>query len=57
MALWLARNAPAIVLFVALLGAWQLAVSVFDVREYILPCPLVVLRALGGGEIPWAGHL
>ena len=57
MALWLARNAPAIVLFVALLGAWQLAVSVFDVREYILPSPLVVLRALGGGEIPWAGHL
>jgi NitT/TauT family transport system permease protein len=54
---WLARNAPAIVLFVALLGAWQLAVSVFDVREYILPSPLVVLRALGGSEIPWADHL
>ena len=54
---WLTRNAPAIVLFAALLGAWQLAVSAFEMREYILPSPLVVLRALGGGEIPWAGHL
>jgi NitT/TauT family transport system permease protein len=54
---WLARNAPAIVLFAALLVAWQLAVSVFGIREYILPSPLVVLRALSGGEIPWAGHL
>jgi NitT/TauT family transport system permease protein len=54
---WLTRNAPAIVLFVALLGAWQLAVSAFEMREYILPSPLVVLRALGGNEIPWAGHL
>jgi len=54
---WLTRNAPAIVLFVALLGVWQLAVSVFDVREYILPSPLVVLRALGGSEIPWVGHI
>jgi NitT/TauT family transport system permease protein len=54
---WLARNAPAIVLFAALLVAWQLSVSVFGIREYILPSPLVVLRALSGGEIPWAGHL
>ena len=57
MARWLARNAPAIVLFVALLGAWQVAVSVFAVREYLLPSPLMVLRALGGSEIPWAAHL
>jgi NitT/TauT family transport system permease protein len=54
---WPARNAPAIVLFVALLVAWQLAVTVFGVREYLLPSPLVVLRALGGSEIPWIGHL
>src|SRR4029453_12840593 len=54
---WLTRNSAAIVLFVALLGAWQLAVSAFEMREYILPSPLVVLRALGGSEIPWAGHL
>src|SRR5256885_16066174 len=54
---WLTRNAAAIVLFVALVGAWQVAVSAFGMREYILPSPLVVLRALGGSEIPWAGHL
>jgi NitT/TauT family transport system permease protein len=54
---WLTRNAPAIVLFVALLVAWQLAVTVFEMREYILPSPLVVLRALSGSEIPWMGHL
>src|SRR2546428_10226939 len=54
---WLTRNAPAIVLFAALLVAWQFAVSVFGIREYILPSPLVVLRALSGSEIPWAGHL
>jgi NitT/TauT family transport system permease protein len=54
---WLSRNVPAIVLFVALLVAWQLAVTVFGVREYLLPSPLVVLRALGGSEIPWIGHL
>jgi NitT/TauT family transport system permease protein len=54
---WLTRNAPAIVLFAALLVAWQFAVSVFGIREYILPSPLVVLRALSGSEIPWACHL
>jgi NitT/TauT family transport system permease protein len=54
---WLTRNSAAIVLFVTLLGAWQLAVSAFEMREYILPSPLAVLRALGGSEIPWAGHL
>ena len=26
-------------------------------REYILPSPLTVLRALMGSEIPWAGHV
>src|SRR2546428_5798864 len=54
---WLTCNAPALVLLVALVGAWQLAVSAFEMREYILPSPLVVLRALGGREIPWAGPL
>ena len=54
---WLVRNVPAMVLFVALLIAWQLAVSVLGLREYILPSPLAVLRALSGDEIPWTGHL
>jgi NitT/TauT family transport system permease protein len=45
------------VLFGATLVAWQLAVTVFQVREYLLPSPLAVLRALGGTEVPWARHL
>jgi NitT/TauT family transport system permease protein len=44
-------------LFLLLAVAWQAAVSFFEVREYLLPSPLTVLRALGGGEIPWARHV
>jgi NitT/TauT family transport system permease protein len=54
---WLGRNVPALLLFLALLGAWQGVVSAFGLREYILPSPLAVLRALGGEEIPWATHV
>lgn len=54
---WLARNLPSIVLFVALVVAWQVAVSVFQMREYILPSPGAVLRAFVSGEIPWLSHL
>jgi NitT/TauT family transport system permease protein len=54
---WLARNLPAVALFLVLLGAWQLAVSGLGLREYLLPSPLTVARALAGDEIPWAGHL
>ncbi|HEU5319960.1 MAG TPA: ABC transporter permease subunit, partial [Methylomirabilota bacterium] len=54
---WLARNLPSIVLFLALLAAWQLAVTTLGMREYILPSPLAVLRALAGSEIPWLAHL
>lgn len=54
---WVARNLPAAGLFAVLLVAWQLAVTVFGLREYILPSPLTVLRALGGHEVPWLGHL
>jgi NitT/TauT family transport system permease protein len=53
----LARNLPSVVLFVALLAAWQIAVSVLRLREYLLPSPLAVMRALTGSEIPWLGHL
>ncbi len=53
----LARNLPSVVLFLALLVAWQAAVSVFRLREYILPSPLAVARALSGSEIPWLGHV
>ncbi len=54
---WLARNAPAIVLFGLTLLAWQAAVSFLHLREYLLPSPASVLRALSGAEIPWTGHV
>jgi NitT/TauT family transport system permease protein len=53
----LQRALPAVVLFAAFLGLWQLAVTGFGVREYLLPSPLSVLRAMGPGEIPWAKHI
>ena len=53
----LAGHLPSIALFVLLVIAWQAAVSVFAVREYILPAPLTVLRALSGTEIPWGAHV
>jgi NitT/TauT family transport system permease protein len=37
--------------------AWQLAVTVLGLREYLLPAPLTVVRALLGDEIPWARHV
>lgn len=45
------------ILFAGLLAAWQLAVSVFRVREYILPGPLAVLRATVDFRIPWWSHI
>ncbi len=54
---WLRRHLPSLVLFAALLGAWQLAVSVFQVREYLLPGPLTVLRATFDFRIPWWSHI
>jgi NitT/TauT family transport system permease protein len=58
MRLWLGRNWPSILLFVGLIAVWQLAVSGLGIREYLLPSPSSVLRALApGGEIPWAKHL
>jgi NitT/TauT family transport system permease protein len=53
----LARHLPSVALFVGLLVAWQAAVSGLGLREYLLPSPLTVARALGGSEIPWASHL
>jgi NitT/TauT family transport system permease protein len=53
----LADNLPAIGLFLVLVAAWQITVSVFALREYILPAPLTVLKALSGTDVPWAAHL
>jgi len=47
---------PSIVLFLGLLGLWQVASTSFGIREYILPSPASVARALVSGEIPWPAH-
>ena len=48
---------PAFVLFAALLVMWQLAVTVFGIREYLLPSPGSVMNALFGSQIDWTGHI
>src|SRR5262245_11468774 len=54
---WLRRNLPSLVLFAALLVVWQAAVSLFQVRRYLLPSPLDVLRATVDPGIPWTTHI
>jgi NitT/TauT family transport system permease protein len=51
------RYLPTAVLFGALLVAWQLAGPVFQVREYLLPGPLSVVRAAVAGSVPWPTHI
>lgn len=50
------RYLPAAGIFVAFIALWQLAVSVFGIREYLLPSPLSVLQAMSSDEIPWLSH-
>jgi NitT/TauT family transport system permease protein len=54
---WLGKWLPAFLMFVALGLLWQFAVSVMGVREYLLPSPASVLRAITGDEIPWGRHI
>ena len=56
LARWLVYNLPAVGLFVAFIALWQLVVTVFEIREYLLPSPWAVLQAMMPGEIPWAQH-
>jgi NitT/TauT family transport system permease protein len=44
-------------MFVGFLACWQLAVAGLGVREYLLPTPLAVLKAMGPGDIPWVRHV
>ena len=53
----LQRAFAATMMFVCLVAIWQLAVTGLQVREYLLPSPLGVLKAMGPGEIPWAKHI
>ena len=54
---WAVDHLPAIGVFVVFVAVWQLAVSVLGIREYLLPSPGAVLRAMVGDEIPWGRHL
>src|SRR5467141_4920446 len=51
------RLLPSLVVFAALLAAWQAAGPLFGVREYLLPGPLAVARALANFSVPWHRHL
>ena len=53
----LGRHAPSLALFALLIVVWQLAVSAFGIREYLLPSPWAVLAALGADDVPWARHV
>ena len=53
---WSARYLPAVILFAAFIVLWQVAVSVFDIREYLLPSPWAVLQAMTLDEIQWLDH-
>lgn len=48
---------PALLLFAGLIILWQLSVTVFGVREYLLPSPGSVVRSMFGGGIDWVGHI
>ena len=54
---WLGDKWPAVALFVGLIVIWQLAVSLFGIREYLLPSPASVLNTLINAEISWWPHL
>jgi NitT/TauT family transport system permease protein len=53
---WLLDYLPALAVFVAFVLLWQLAVSFLGVREYLLPSPGAVLRAMFSDEVPWGRH-
>ena len=48
---------PTLLLFAALLLAWQVAGPLFGIRAYLLPAPLAVLRAALDFSIPWSAHV
>ncbi|MGE0718010.1 MAG: ABC transporter permease [Alphaproteobacteria bacterium] len=48
---------PAVLMFAGIIAAWQLAVSVLGIREYLLPPPLRVVAAMTGENIPWVRHV
>ncbi|MBN9370032.1 MAG: ABC transporter permease [Hydrogenophaga sp. SCN 70-13] len=53
---WILHYLPAIGLFAGFILLWQLAVSVFGIREYLLPGPYAVWQSMLSDEIPWLSH-
>ena len=53
----LGRHWPTFAIFAGLIVLWQLAVTFLGMREYLLPSPMAVLRAMFGDEIPWGNHI
>ncbi len=50
------RYLPSVLIFAGLLVAWQLVVTFLGVREYILPSPAAVWRAMVDSDLPWGHH-
>lgn len=48
---------PALMLFAALILAWQLAVNMLGIREYLLPSPAAVIGAMLDPQIHWLRHI
>jgi NitT/TauT family transport system permease protein len=51
------RYLPTVLIFVAVFTLWQLVVTVGGIREYILPSPASVWKALVASDIPWGKHM
>jgi NitT/TauT family transport system permease protein len=51
------RYLPTALIFLGVLAAWQLVVTVFGVREYILPSPAAVWHALVDSGQRWGFHM
>jgi NitT/TauT family transport system permease protein len=50
------RYAAIVAVHVALVALWQIAVDAFDVRSFILPSPLAMLRTLGKANYAWPSN-
>ncbi len=54
---WLRRNLPAAFLFLLLIATWQAAVSALGIKEFLLPQPLAVVRAVFDATLRWPSHV
>ncbi len=54
---WLRQNVAATFLFLVLLAGWQAAVVILGIREYLLPDPGSVARAVLDASLRWPDHI